>query len=153
MKNLKEIKNKTLLRLAELKNQKEQVSKELVLWKAKEHKAKKFSQVLYETRGFAADHLDYNIEEAQKKAKQCLLENSDSDFGISLLKHEIKNEVKFFLYYQGLELFKKKIVEDIEYRTKDLEIKLGGIDNEIEKLEKRSQQQALRKPRPTVSLK
>jgi len=110
MNNLKEIKNKTLLRLAELKNQKEQVSKELALWKAKKKKAQEFSEVLYETKGF----FDY----------------------YSLEYGRIKDRVEFNLYYQGLELFKEKIVEDIEYRTRKLDTNLWNINAEIEKQNK-----------------
>ena len=77
MNNLKEIKNKTLLRLAELKNQKEQVSKELASWKSKEQKAQEFSLVLYEITDFAYEHLTDKLVKEREKVKQNLLENPD----------------------------------------------------------------------------
>jgi len=135
MKNLKEIKNKTSLRLAELKTEKEQVSKELALWKAKEQKAQEFLKVLYEIGRFAYDYLTDKIAKEREKLKQNLLENPDENWPTLSLEIKTEDKEKFKTYYQGLELFKKLIVKDIEYQTQEIKNKLASIDNEIEKLE------------------
>ena len=135
MNNLKEIKNKTLLRLAELKNQKEQVSKELVIWKAKEQKAQEFLKVLYEIGRFAYDYLTDKIAKEREKVKQNLLEDPDEIWPTFSLEIKTENKEKFKTYSQGLELFEKLTVKDIQYQTQEIETKLASIDNEIEKLE------------------
>jgi len=125
----KEIKNKTLLRLAELKNQKEQVSKELASWKSKEQKAQEFLKVLYEIGRFAYDYLTDKIAKEREKVKQNLLENPDEIWPTLSLEIKTENKEKFKTYSQGLELFEKLIVRDIKYQTQEIENKLTNYEH------------------------
>ena len=140
----KELKNKTQLRLEELRKEKENISKELTQWEKKEQQAQEFSQVLYKTRRFTYEYFEDNIKKTLAKIKQQSLENKDGiDF--CLLEYEIKDKAEFEVYYQGLDLFEEKIKRDIEYETRQIVNKLWNINSEIEKLEKSTIQRELKK--------
>ena len=85
-------KTKVESRIEELKNQEQEISKELWSWETKQKKADKLLNYLDEVESFSTKHLAETVEKEKNK----------DDLDIYWLEHLIKNRVEFALKFKPI---------------------------------------------------
>jgi hypothetical protein len=115
-------KTKLEIQIEQLKNQEQQIQKQLKSWEARLKKANNLANCLAAADKFGSKFLDEAVESEKSK------EQPDAYW----LEYLLKNKVEFNLKFEaGAEAFAKLVLASVEAKVKSLENELGVIQIQL----------------------